>query len=187
MDYPTEYQRTVELLNNQKINIPDLFCKYVAAIEAFPADSHSPEILSTVEVSLEGMKKRIEQYNEQYQILLNELGVLCSTQQTKTDISLLFFQNLLDFFRLAYTVYQDQPEKLEMFTSLLHDIQTFLKTKKLDVAGEPQQKALLLQLTSQAWDMTPSQKSIEAVANQIGGSLKKQNKHKTRKHKQRKH
>jgi hypothetical protein len=180
MEYPTQHQTTVELLNNEKINIPDLFCKYVASIERFPAESHTQEIMSA-------MNKRIEEYDEQYQILLNELGVLCSQGQTKADISLVFFQNLLDFFRLAYSVYQEQPEKLEKFASLLHDIQTFLKTKKLVVQGGPSQEALLLQLTKSAWNMTSSEKSIAAVAKQVGGSLKKQTKHKTRKHKQRKH
>ena len=183
MDYPTVYQQNSQLLKSNEKKLPDLFCKFVAAIEEFPH-----ETVSNVELYTGDMEKRVKEYDEQYQVLLHELGVLCSKQQTKADISLVFFQNLLDFFRLAYSVYQDQPEKLEKFHGLQQDLQRFLEKGTLtiqgDVQGEPLQKALLLQLTNQAWALTSSGKSIGSVAKQVGGTLKKQNKHRTRKQKQ---
>lgn len=172
-----ELIQTFETFQNTK-NIPDIFCVFVEQLRTIPAESFTPEVQAEVKLYFQDINQRIQEYDDQYKILMNELGVLCGAN-TKTPIAQRFFQSLLDFFRMAYSVYQDQPEKQEAFTNLLKQIKTLFQTGTLQLEGTPLENALLLQLTRSAWITSHPPSSMEKVANQIGGSKK----NKTRRHK----
>jgi hypothetical protein len=173
-----EYIQTFEAFQNTK-NIPDIFCVFVEQLKTIPAESLTPDVQNQVKNYFQDINKRIQEYDDQYKILLNELGVLCGAN-TKPPIAQRFFQSLLDFFRMAYSVYQDQPEKLQVFETILRQIKTLFQTGTLQFEGTPLEKALLLQLTRSAWILSHPPTSMEKVANQIGG--RKKNKTRKQKH-----
>ena len=165
-----ELLQTFEAFQNTK-NIPDIFCVFVAKLKEISSEAIVPEVQEQVKPYFQDINKRIQEYDDQYKVLMNELGVLCASN-TKAPIAQRFFQSLLDFFRMAYSVYQDQPEKQEPFKKLLGQIKTLFQTGTVQFEGTPIEKALLLQLTRSAWIVSHPPSSMEKVANQIGGSKK---------------
>lgn len=160
-------------------SLPDNFCTYVKFIETIPTDTITPEILAQVKDYFYDVNERIKQYDEQYHVLVQELGVLCS-EESKSTIPERFFRTLLDFLRLAYSVYEKEPSKLQVFTPILKSLHDLFQTKTFKLEGELLQKALLLQLTKSSWILSKQTQPIETIAKQMGGSLK----NKTRKQKQ---
>lgn len=175
--YAEELNKTFKAFQTST-SLPDNFCTYVKFMETIPADSITPEILSQVKDYFFDVNERIKQYDEQYQVLLSELGVLCS-DESKSTTPERFFRTLLDFLRLAYSVYESDPTKLAGFYPLLISLHKLFTTGTFKVEGELLQKALLLQLTKSSWLLSKQTLPIEKIAKQIGGSLKR----KTRKHK----
>lgn len=175
--YANELTQTFQAFQSSK-SLPDNFCKYVKYIESIPAESMTPEILEKVKSYFSDINQRVQQYNEQYQVLLQELGVLCN-QQSKSTIPEHFFRALLDFLRLAYTMYESDPSKLQVFFSILKALHSLFESNQWKFEGDLLQKALLLQLTKSSWILSNQTTPMQQVAKHIGGSLK----HKTRKQK----
>ncbi len=159
-------------------SLPDNFCKFVKVMESIPVESITPEILAQVKTYFYDVNERIKQYDEQYQVLLIELGVLCS-EESKSTVPERFFRTLLDFLRLAYSVYEKEPTKLAGFYPILVSLDNLFQTGTFKLEGELLPKALLLQLTKSSWILSKQTQPMEKVAKQIGGSLKQ----KTRKQK----
>ena len=174
--YAEELSQSFTAFQTSK-SLPDNFCTYVQFIESISPESITPEILREVKSYFSDLNQRIEQYDEQYQLLLKELGVLCN-EQSKSTIPERFFRALLDFLRLAYSIYVTQPEKLDVFFPTLKGLHTLFGTGTFKFEGDLLAKALLLQLTKSAWLYSNQSQPIEKVAKQIGGSRK----NKTRKH-----
>jgi hypothetical protein len=177
--YSTELQTAYSFVQDPS-KLPELFCTFTSQLQDISPDIFTPEIQTQVKEYFQDVNKRIEQYNEQYEILLQELGVLCS-EGSKSSIPSRFFQALLDFFRLAYSLYEDQPEKLQVFYPLLQQLTQLLQTGQFQLKGEPLEKALLFQLTTSAWVYSHTNQSMQSVAKQIGGA--KKNKTRKQKHK----
>jgi hypothetical protein len=93
-----ELIETFETFQNTK-NIPDIFCVFVEQLKTIPAESLTPEVQAEVKAYFQDINKRIQEYDDQYKILMNELGLLCGSN-TKTPIAQRFFESLLDFLNL---------------------------------------------------------------------------------------
>ncbi len=152
-------------------SLPDNFCKFVKVMESIPVESITPEILAQVKTYFYDVNERIKQYDEQYQVLLSELGVLCS-EESKSTVPERFFRTLLDFLRLAYSVYEKEPTKLAGFYPILVSLDNLFQTGTFKLEGELLPKALLLQLTKSAWVLSNPKMSMESTAKQIGGARK---------------
>ena len=176
--YADELTQTFTAFQTSK-SLPDNFCTFVQYIQTIPAESITPDVLAQVKSFFSDINERIKQYDEQYQLLLNELGVLCN-QQSKNTIPETFFRALLDFLRLAFSIYESHPETLDTFFPILKALHTLFGTGTFKFEGDLLSKALLLQLTKSAWLSSKQTQPIETVAKQVGGSRK----NKTRKQKQ---
>lgn len=120
----------------------------------------------------------VEQYNRQFQNLMNELGVLCRESSGKHSLFYQFFSSFTDLLRLAYTVYKEDPEKLSKFEPVLQIFLQLLQTKQISLQKEERlTNALLLQLVNSAWALTNTRQSMDFVAKQA----KQQGGRKTRK------
>ena len=162
-----ELLNTAHTLLQEKEKLPEKFCHFDVIVEDLP-----PTIPHEVSSLFQDINKQIQAYNEQFLILKQELGVLCTRDPKHQDKVEQFFSSFLEFFKLAYTVYIEDPQKLEPFQRLLEKFIGFLQTNtiKLDT---PLEKGLLLQLTKSAWAYTKTQESMKSMAKQVGGKLKR--------------
>lgn len=168
-----ELLNTAYTLLQQKEKIPEKFCHFDVIVESLPA-----EIPQEVNDLFQDVNEQIRAYNEQFLILKQELGVLCTKEPGHHDTVQVFFTSFLDLFKLAYTTYEQVPEKLQPFQNLLEKFVQFLQTNSLKL-DTPLEQGLLLQLTKSAWAYTKTQQTMKSMAKQVGGRLKNH----TRKHK----
>ncbi len=170
-----ELLNTAHALLQQKEKIPEKFCHFDVIVESLP-----PEIPTEVNELFQDVNEQIRAYNEQFLVLKQELGVLCTRESGHHDTVQVFFTSFLDLFKLAYTVYEQLPEKLQPFQTLLEKFIQFLQTNtmKLDT---PLEQGLLLQLTKSAWAYTKTQQSMKSMAKQVGGKLKRHTRKQKRK------
>lgn len=160
-------------LQTQK-NLSRLFCEFVQDLQTL-----SPEAQTiSVQHLFVDMNKQIEKYNEQFQVILDELGILCKDTQTSQGIER-FFEALLDLFRLAFSMYEHHPDKLAPFEPLLEMLVSRMDSLESKLPEDPLQQALMLQLTKSAWALSNARGSMEATAT----ALRNQTKRKTRKQK----
>jgi hypothetical protein len=164
-DYPTLLNLAYDILQEKK-SLPEKFVKFEVYIQTLP-----PEIPSEVNELFIDINRQIDDYKEQYAILVKELGVLSSGTTTKQDTVYSFFMSLLDLFKLAYTTYQENEVKLQPFHVCLETFVTFLETKSFPPLS-PLEQGLFLELSKSAWNYTKTQHSMTAVAKQVGGRLK---------------
>lgn len=165
-EYPALLNKAYDSLQ-QKERLPEKFIHFDLVVEALPTET--PNEVSELFIDI---NKQIQNYKEQFAVLVQELGVLASRDPVKQDIVYTFFMSLLDLFKLAYTVYQSNPEKLQPFQDLLEKFVHFLDTSEL-VLEEPLEKGLLYELTKSAWSHTKTQESMKTLAKQVGGRLKR--------------
>ena len=123
------------------------------------------------------LNTQVQKYDEQYQVLLQQLGTLCPAKPRKQDLFSSFFEALLELFSLAFHHYKDSSN-IKPFSDLLDQIHILLKTQTMQLKEDPLQKALLLQLTKSAWALTQSKEDMYQYANRLN---KKSSKSKTRK------
>jgi hypothetical protein len=161
-----ELLNTAHELLHQKEKLPEKFCHFDAIVESLP-----PTIPDEVYSLFQDVNEQIRAYNQQFLVLKQELGVLCTKEPGHQDKVTKFFSSFLDLFKLAYTVYLQDPEKLKPFQDLLEKFIVFLKTNTLNLET-PLEKGLLLQLTKSAWAYTKTQETMKSVAKQEGGKLK---------------
>ncbi len=170
-----ELLNTAHFLLQQKERLPEKFCHFDVIVEELP-----PTIPEEVNELFHDVNEQIKAYNEQFLILKQELGVLCTRDPTQQDKVQKFFTSFLDLFKLAYTVYINDPQKLEPFQQLLTKFTEFL-TKNTMKLETPLEKGLLLQLTKSAWAYTKTQESMKTMAKQVGGKLKRHTRKQKRK------
>ena len=167
---------------NSKKNLAHHFCKFVEAIQTLPPELSSPESQAQVKELFQDVNTAVEQYNRQFQNLINELGVLCKTPSNNSSLFQQFFSSFTDLLRLAYTVYQEDPEKLSKFQPVLQRFLQLLETNQIHLKEEePLTNALLLQLVNSAWALTNTRQTMESAAKlakqQGGRKTRKQRKH----------
>ena len=173
-----QFQTAYTAVNLQK-NLPELFCKFVDALQAIPPSAQSPELQAEVKTVFQDVNAAVQQYNEQFHLMLRELGLLCQNTAVHRDKIKEFFIAYIDLLRLAYTVYKDDEETLQKFHPLLQKLLTLIETKKINVEqDEPFQNALLLQMVNSAWALSNTSTSMDAVVNKI---KQQRGGHKTRK------
>lgn len=160
----------------QKEKLPEKFCHFDVIVEELP-----PTIPEEIQSLFQDVNEQIKAYNEQFLILKQELGVLCVREPGHQNKVSQFFSSFLDLFKLAYTVYIEDPEKLQPFQSLLEKFVGFLKTNSMTLET-PLEKGLLLQLTKSAWAYTKTQDTMKSVAKQVGGKLRRHTRKQKRKH-----
>jgi hypothetical protein len=180
-DYPSQLQTAVANIQS-KANLEKHFCKFVEAIQALPPTLSLPDSQAQVKDLFQDVNTAVEQYNRQFQNLINELGVLCRAPAGKSSLFEQFFSSFTDLLRLAYTVYQEDPEKLSKFQPVLQVLLTLLETNQIQLQKEePMTNALLLQLVNSAWALTNTRESMNAVAKETrqrgGRKTRKQRKH----------
>lgn len=176
--YTVTLQEAYESLTKNQTNISALFCTFTAGVTSLPEPD--AETQERVKQLFQDINKQIELYDRQYEVLKQELGVLCPANPQGTSAKQ-FFDALLTLFRLAYTTFQEEPDDLDDFLLGLQCLTKVLQTNTFQLEGEPYQKALLLQLTKSAWAYTKNPMSIELAAKQLA----KGGRNKTRKQKQR--
>lgn len=172
-----QIQEAYNTLNTHK-KIPELFCKLIQAIQTLPSATYSQEAQDQVNQVYIDVNTKVEEYNRQFQILLNELGVLCRRTNQNSKFQE-FFTSFLDLLRMAYTVYNEDEAKLEQFQPVLQKLLVLLKTNQIHLEQENTfQNALLLQLVNSAWALTNTRgESLEQAAR----AAKQQGGRKTRK------
>lgn len=171
-EYPSLLNTAYDKLQ-QKERLPELFIHYETIVESLPT-----EPVKEVSDLFVDIHQEIQNYKEQFAQIVQELGVVATRDPVKQDSLYSFFLSLLDLFKLAYTVYANDPEKLQPFQDLLEKFVVFLDTKSLPLET-PLEKGLLAELTQSAWNHTRTQITMKSVAKQMGGRLKNH----TRKHK----
>ena len=165
-DYPSQLEAANTTLQTKK-NLPELFCKLFDAIESLPPETHAPETLANVQTVFHDVNAAVEQYNKQFQILIQELGVLCKQTNASSKFQT-FFTSFLDLLRLAYTVYEKDPNKLSRFQPLLQTFIHLLDSNHISLKqGDIEQNALLLQLVKSAWALTNTRQSMEHTAKEL--------------------
>ena len=159
--YESDYQ-AIKIQVETTPKLPDLFCQLQHQLGQFPPEVQSKEIQREVRTFFVDVNKEIQRYNEQFQLLVKELGILC--RQESKDLVHQFFQALLDLFRLVPSIYRTTPEKLAPFGQLLHEFRVALDTGTWKLEGDAFQKALLLQLVTSAWVLTRTEKTMLTYA-----------------------
>ena len=179
-DYPSQLEAANTTLQTKK-NLPELFCRFFDAVQRLPSETHSPEAIANVQTVFRDVNSKVEEYNKQFKLLLQELGVLCK-ETNQTSKFQQFFKSFLDLLRLAYTVYEKEDEKLHQFEPLLEKILQLLQTNKIQLQQEDiSTNALLLQVMNSAWALTNSRDTMAQTAklahSQRGGRTRKQRRH----------
>jgi hypothetical protein len=180
-DFPSQLETVFNKVNSKK-NLAQHFCKFVEAIQSLPPELSSPESQAQVKELFHDVNTAVEQYNRQFQNLINELGIVCREPTGKQPLFQQFFSSFTDLLRLAYTVYQEEPEKLSQFQPILQVFLQLLQTNQIHLKEkEPLTNALLLQLVNSAWALTNTRQTMESVAKQTkqqgGRKTRKQRKH----------
>lgn len=171
MDIEDSLTQAYEQLNT-KTDISDVFCSFVNTLEQIPATLETPELKAKIQLLFRDVNKRIDEYDEQYQVLVNELGTICSQDQETKEQSVKFFHALLDLCKLAYSVYQDSPESLQPFATIVQQLNTLFSKGKMTLSSDSLETLLLITLSKSAWAYTKSQEDMKVYAKQMGGKRK---------------
>ncbi len=149
----------------QQKNLPEKFVKLNTLLE-------EPYEKTNVTKYFLDINKQIDEYKEQFKIIVQELGTLAPTPTQKQETVYTFFLRLLDLFKLGRNT--QEP----IFHTLLEKYVEFLESGTLDLKDSTE-KSLFDALVKSAWALTNKPFSIEQQVKQEGGRLK----NKTRKHK----
>jgi hypothetical protein len=154
--------------------LSERFCLFVEEIRQASAEPISASLQQDVDDLFLDVNRRVVAYNEQYSVLVEELGLFCENHSPTVHVYVqTFFQSLLDFLQIAFTVYQADPGRLTPFSQVLTSLTTGLTTGAGFVPEEDLPKALLLRLIPSAWAVTASPSSLEetasSLATQTGG------------------
>lgn len=158
-DFPTLLMGGYSKLKTHT-NMSHLFCSFVDDLSR--VSTQQVPVVSVDHLFID-MNKQIDKYNEQFQVILDELGILCKDTSTSKGVEQ-FFEALLDLFRLAFSMYEKDPEKLSQFQPLLQDLVHRMDGETKHPAHDPLQNALLQQLTKSAWSLSKSRESMEDTA-----------------------
>lgn len=170
-DYPTLLNIAFDIFQ-QKTLLPEKFVRFHSIVSNLQPMDVSDYFID--------INEQIDNYNRQYALLVRELGVLSSGEPKKELVSS-FFLSLLDLFKMAYTTYEQDEEKLQPFHTTLDKLVTILETKNVPEMT-PLEQGLLVELSNSAWNYTKTQQSMMNVAKQVGGKLKNHTRKQKRKH-----
>jgi hypothetical protein len=153
-------------------NLPEKFIKLNNVLQ-------TPYEKTDVSYLFVDINQQIQDYKDQFAVIVQELGVLAPTPLQKNETVSLFFLRLLDLFKMAKTVYSDSSNTRRLtFQVLLDKYVEFLGTGEISFDSD-EERSLFDELVQSAWALTKSSTSMNALAKQEGGRLKS----KTRKHK----
>ncbi len=158
-------------------SLSERFCSLTDSLATIDPGQISPELLEALKPLFYDVSLQIQRYNEQYQVLVSELGVLCHTNGETRKTIPLFFTSMVDFLGLGLSLYESVPDKRERFAHVLDSINQNLLTKgRWQLPEDPLEKALLIQLVKSSWAFVHPDKDLSYYANQvrpsIGGSKK---------------
>lgn len=181
LDLQDQYE---ELLERTKVVLssPDIlqgrFCVLVSQIESL--ETQDPQVQAHVKDLFYDVNQQIQAYQEQFQVLVEELGILCKTSDGHQTETTRFFTNLVDLLQLAFTTYQEDPQRLVAFLKVLERLSLFLTKQNETLSQDPDSDALLLSLIQSAWAFTSPTKSLVAQAKklQAGGKRNRTRKQK---------
>jgi methylphosphotriester-DNA--protein-cysteine methyltransferase len=153
--------------------LPERFCLLVPQMESL--SSQDPQIQARVKDLFYDVNEQIQAYQEQFQILVEELGILCRTGSPQQKEATRFFTTLVDLLQLAFSTYQEDPDRLAPFLKVLERLRLFLTKQTKTLSQDPLSDALLLSLVQSAWAFTSPQTSPQRYAAQIqtGGARTK--------------
>ncbi len=175
--YEQALQKGLALVNGET-SLAQPFCTFVKAMESLPSQD-----FTVANRLFQDMNKEIDLYNQQYKILVKELGILCPSDP-EGEAGKRFFSALLDLYRAALRPFHDSKD-LQFFNSSLQEVVTLMETGKW--TGKQEQSvsnALLILLKKSAYVLSKNKLSMTDQVKQLEMSGGKR-KNKTRK--QRKH
>ena len=182
LDLLDRYEESLEIARAAvaEPTLPERFCAFVLELQAAPQPT--PTLQAKVKDLFSDVNKRVVQYNEQYQILVQEIGLLCRDNEIAGAPPIQkFVANLLDLFQLAVSVYENDTERIAPFAQALMSFENGLKTGAGFLPQEDVAKALLQALTSSAWALTATPQTLSAYAASVpkqGGSKRRTRKQK---------
>ena len=146
-------------------SLPERFCMLNEALHQISADQLP---FDQVQPLFHDVSQQIQKYNEQYQVLLNELGVLCHVNGENRKTIPLFFNSIVDFSGLALSLYKEIPEKRHPFE---HVLQQFLEQLQSQgpwiLPTDPREQALFVQLLKSSWAFVHPAQDLSSYANQV--------------------
>jgi hypothetical protein len=154
-------------------NLPEKFIKLNTVLQ-------TPYEKKNVSYLFVDINQQIQNYKDQFAVIVQELGVLAPTPLQKNETVSLFFLRLLDLFKMAKTVYDSSNTRRQAFEALLERYVEFLGTGEISFDSD-EERSLFDELVQSAWALTKSPTSMNTLAKQEGGRLKS----KTRRHKRR--
>lgn len=178
LDLLESYEQTLQqgrvALESQPL--PERFCSFVGEVQQTSAQLTHDSLQETVKDLFLDVNRRVVAYNDQYSVLVEELGLLCENE-TPAAPAQTFFKALLDFLQIAFDVYSTDPARLTPFSEVATSLVTGLTTGGGFLPQEELPRALLLTLIPSAWAITASPSSLEetaaSLAKQQGGVRKR--------------
>lgn len=165
LDQYEEALLTIKNLLEQPDLLPERFCLLVSQMESL--SSQDPQIKDQVKDLFYDVNEQIQAYQEQFQVLVEELGILCRTGSTHQKEATRFFRTLVDLLQLAFSTYQEDPERLAAFYKVLERLGLFLTKQTETLSQDALSDALLLSLIQSAWAFTSPQTTPQTYAKQI--------------------
>jgi len=143
--------------------LPERFCSFVEEIQQTTAQLTHDSLQENVKDLFLDVNRRVVAYNEQYSVLVEELGLMCENEVPAAPV-LVFFHGLLDFLQIASDVYQADPVRLAPFSTVATSLVTGLTTGSGFLPQEEVPRALLLTLIPSVWTVTASPSTLEETA-----------------------
>lgn len=160
-------------------SLPERFCALNEALHHIKSEELP---LNEIQPLFHDVSQQIQRYNEQYQVLLNELGVLCHVNGENRKTIPLFFNSIVDFIGLALSLYKETPEKRIVFEHVLQNLIEQLQSKgSWTLPEDPAGQALFLQLLKSSWAFVHPTQPLSTYANQVKVQIGGEKKNKTRK------
>lgn len=181
LDLQDQYEEQLEstkALLEEPDSLQERFCVLASQIDTLA--SEDPQVQAQVKDLFYDVNQQIQAYQEQFQVLVEELGILCRTPSAHQTETTRFFINLVDLLQLAFTTYQEDLDRLAPFLKVLERLGLFLTKQTETLSQDPLSDALLLSLLQSAWAFTSPTKTLRAEAKklQAGGKRNRTRKQK---------
>jgi hypothetical protein len=177
-NYEDAIKKGYEILNTNN-SFSSAFCRFVEVLQTLP-----PQKMEEAKTLFQDINNEIQRYNDQYKILLDELGILCP-DDPEGDAAKRFFLALMDLYRLAFGIFK-QYDELSIFNTSLQSLITLLETGTLELPQEQNiSNAVLIQLTKSAHYLSKNKLSLDEQARVIrkeGGKRKNTTRKRRRAH-----
>lgn len=168
LDLQDQYEEQLEIVKTlleKPDTLQDRFCGLVPQLESLGLQN--PQVQAQVKDLFYDVNQQIQAYQEQFQVLVEELGILCRTSDGHQTDTTRFFTNLVDLLQLAFTIYAEDPDRLAPFLKVLERLSLFLTKQTETLSQDPLSDALFLSLVQSAWAFTSPHQSLHAQAKKI--------------------